>query len=116
MFSNSPTKVAKPASRAWLVPAACLAFVLLLASLFHVVSGQVEQAGLRQAQYNAAQAAISGCAASYAGAARRQCVEQVNAGLMPYSTYTPQTETGVQAGLPSATDSKGIVQAAFAHR
>jgi len=116
MFSNQVTKADKLPSRVWLVSAACLAFVLLLGALFQVVSGQVEQAGLRKAQYNAAQTALSGCAASYSGAVRRQCVEQVNAGFMPYSTHTPQIETEAQAGMPPAPDAKGLLQAAFVHR
>lgn len=116
MFSNQVTKADKRPLQVWLVAATCLVFVLLIASLFQVVSGQVEQAAFRQAQYNAAQTAISGCTASYLGAVRKQCVEQVNAGFMPYSTYTPQIEAEAQTGTPSATGAKGFVQAALAPR
>lgn len=115
MIADRVTKVDKPPFAAWLVVVACMVFVFLLAALFQVVGGQVEQAGVRQAQYNAAKVAISGCAASYSGAVRRQCIEQVNAGFMPYSAYTPQidTETGSQAGLPAMRAEQGFQQAAF---
>ena len=114
MVKNQGTKVDKPIFGVGLAAAACVAFAALLAALFYVVSGQVEQAGFRQAQYNAAQAAISGCAASYSGAVRRQCVEQVQAGFLPQETYTPRIETEVQAGLPATSEPKGLQQAVFA--
>ncbi|WP_349277833.1 hypothetical protein [Polaromonas hydrogenivorans] len=110
--------------------AASLAFLSLLAALVQVVRGQVEQAHLRQAQYNAAQIALSNCSASYSGAARRQCIEQVNASLTPYSTYTPETEMQAnvqlpqisqlaaqgEASMPATPNAQGFMQAAFARQ
>ncbi|MDB5779324.1 MAG: hypothetical protein JWP79_680 [Polaromonas sp.] len=129
MFSEPMTKVDnKPPYRSGLALAAGLAFMALLAALYQVVNGQVEQAGLRQAQHDAAQAAISGCAANYSGAVRRLCIDQVNARLAPYSTYTPTTEVQASAEpvlpvqlagqgralAPSQGQAPGMVQAAFA--
>lgn len=118
MMADRVTKVDKPPSGAWMVLVACMAFVFLLAALFQVVTGQVEQAGVRQAQYDAAKVAISGCMASYSGAVRRQCIEQVNAGFMPYSAYTPAIEisTDAQAGMPAMPDAQGFQQVAFTPR
>lgn len=116
MFSDAETKNDKLLSRAWLAMAAGLAFMFLLAALFQVVHGQVEQARLRQAQYSAAQTALSGCAASYSGAVRRLCMDQVNAGFTPYTTYPPPIETlDAQAGALAVPDARGVLQAAFAH-
>ena len=128
MFSDPMTKVDKPPYRSGLAVAAGLAFVALLVALFQVVNRQVEQAGLRQTQHDAAQAALSGCAASYSGAVRRSCIDQVNARLEPYSTYTPTTEVQAsadsvppvqlagqgQAVAPTQGHASGLVQAAFA--
>ena len=111
MFSAPMTKVDPLPSRAWLVLAAGMAFALMLAALFHVANGQVEQAGIRQAQYNAAQTALSGCAASYSGAVRVQCMEQVKAGFTLDTAYTPRIESGV----PAMPDTGGFLQAAIAH-
>lgn len=116
MVSNQVKKVDKLTSRAGLTIAACVTFALLLAALFQVVNGQVEQAGFRQAQYQAAQTAISGCAASYSGEVRRQCEEQVNAGFMSHSPYTPRIETETQAGVTVLPDAQGFQKAAFTHR
>lgn len=115
MVANQLTKVDKSPCGVWLTVAACMAFVVLLAALFQVVTGQLEQAALRQAQHNAAQAALAGCAASDSGAVRRQCVEQVNAGFLPYSTY-PQIETDALAGAPAIASAPGFQQAALTHR
>lgn len=114
MISNQTTKVDSQPSGVWLMVVACMAFVFLLAALFQVVTGQVEQAEVRHAQHDAAKVAISGCVASYSGVVRRQCIEQVNAGFMPYSGYTPEIEA--QAGMPPMPDSQGFQQAAFIHR
>ena len=128
MFSDPMTKVDKPPYRLGLAVAAGLAFVVLMVALFQVVNGQVEQAGLRQAQYVAAQSALAGCAASYSGAVRRQCIDQVNARLAPYSTYTPTTEVQAsaepvlpvqlagqgQAVAPIQGHVPGLIRAAFA--
>lgn len=127
MFSDHVKKVDRLPSRVLLAVAAGLAFLALLAALVRVVSGQVEQAHLRQAQYNAAQTALSDCSASYSGAARRQCIEQVNASLTPYSTYTPETEMQAnvqlpqlarqgQASMPDTPSAQGFMQAAFARQ
>lgn len=118
MISNQVTKVDKQPSGVWLVVVAGMAFVFLLTALFQVVTGQVEQAGVGQAQYDAAKVAISGCVASYLGAVRRQCIEQVNAGFMPYSAYTPVIEisTDGQAGVLVMPDAQGFQQVAFTHR
>jgi len=125
MFSDHVKKVDRRPSRALFAVAAGLAFLALVAALVRVVSGQVEQAHLRQAQYNAAQTALSDCSASYSGAARRQCIEQVNAALTPYSTYTPETEMQAnvqlpqlarqgEASIPDTPSAQGFMQAAFA--
>lgn len=118
MVADGVTKVDKPPSSAWMVVVACMAFVFLLAALFQVITGQVEQAGVRQAQYDAAKVAISGCAASYSGAVRRQCIEQVNAGFVPYSAYTSEIEIGTeaQAGAPALPADQGFQQVVFTHR
>ena len=114
MIPNPTTKADKLPSGVWLVVVACMAFVFLLAALFQVVTGQVEQAEVRRAQHDAAKVAISGCVDSYSGAVRRQCIEQVNAGFMPYSGYTPGIEA--QAGTPPMPDPQGFQQAVFVHR
>ena len=116
MYSDQLRKNNKRPFRFWPAVASCLAFLLLLVAMFQVVYGQVEQAGIRQAQYNAAQTAIAGCAASYSGTVRRQCMEQVNASFMPYSTYTAPTETEAQANALAIPDGRGLQQATFAHR
>ena len=112
MFSDPMTKVDKLPSRTWLTVAAGMTFMLLLVALFQVVNGQVEQAGIRLAQQNAAQTAIAGCAASYSGAVRRQCMERVNAGFTLELPFAPRTETSVQA-MPNP---QGFVQTAVNHR
>ena len=121
MISDRVNKLGMSSDRAWYAMAAGLLFLLLLAALVHVVSSQVTQAHLRQAHAQAAQAALSGCAANYSGAARRQCSAQVNARLALDSTHFPEVEvqTGVQleppavlAGQGSTTGSPGLA----AHR
>ena len=112
MFPDPMTKGDPLPSRVWPAVAAGMTFMLLLAALFQVVSGQVEQAGIRHAQQIAAQTAIAGCAASYSGEVRRQCMERVNAGFTFELTHAHQTATGVQA-MP---DSQGFLQAAIDHR
>ena len=92
MFSAQVKKAEKPALGLFTAIAGVLAFVLLLAALLHVVNEQVEQARLRQAQYQAAQTAMKGCTASYTGTLRKQCIDQVNAGFVPYSAYTATIE------------------------
>jgi len=84
-------------------------------ALFQVVNGQVEQADIRQAQYHAAQTAIAGCAISYSGAVRRQCMEQVNAGFTPYLTDTAPIKTEAQADALAISDGRGLQPATFAH-
>ena len=84
--------------RSWYAMAAGLLFLLLLVALVQVVNGQVTQAHLRQAHHQAAQAALSGCAANHSGAARRQCIAQTNARLALDSGYFPEVEA--QAGMP----------------
>ena len=100
MFSDHVIKVGKLPCRAPFAVAAGLVFLFLLAALVKVVNGQVEQAHLRKAQYHAAQMALSHCSISYSGAARRQCIEQVNTALTPYSTYTPETEVQANVQIP----------------
>jgi len=95
MYSDQLIKNDKLPFCVWLAIASGLAFLLLVA-LFQVVNGQVEQAGIRQAQFSAAQTAIAGCAASYPGVVRRQCMEQANALAIP--------------------DGPGLQSATFAHR
>lgn len=121
MISDRVDKLGLSPGRAWYAMAAGVLFVLLLAALVHVVNGQVAQAQLRQTQYQAAQAALSGCAANHSGAARRQCSAQVNARLALDSGYFPEAEmqAGVQletqavlAGQGSPTGSPGLA----AHR
>ena len=116
MVSCPVKKVDKRPSGVLLAVVAGLAFLFLLAALFQVVNGQVEQARVRKAQYNAAQSAIAGCAASYSGTVRRQCMEQVNASFTPYSTNTPQIEPEAQAGVVVMPGARGLVQAALADR
>lgn len=112
MFSSTKKQAHRRAFSIFPAVAAGLAFVLLLAALFQVTSGQVEQAKLRQSQYRAAQTAIASCAASHSGAVRRQCMDQVQAGFTPYSTYTPTTEV-VPAGTEPAKPA-GLMQASLA--
>jgi hypothetical protein len=123
MFSDQLKKVGKRPSLAVVAMASGAVFALLLAGLVQVLNGQVEQAQLRQAQYTAAQVALSNCADSYTGAVRRQCIEQVNARLAPDSTFTPTTEVQAsaepaqpagqgQAGAPDK-GAPGFMQAAF---
>lgn len=127
MFSAPVKKIGKMPSGLFLGMAAGMAFVLLLAALVHVVNGQVEQGRVRQAQFVAVQTAISDCSANFSGATRRQCIEQINAGDTPYSTYTPKTELqasigspahagSAKAGAPSLVQAQGFVQATFATR
>jgi hypothetical protein len=116
MVFNQVKKEDTPRSSTGLVIAAFATFVLLLAALFHVVTGQVEQAGFRQAQYNAAQVAIAGCAASYSGEVRRQCMEQVNAGFMSQPGDTLRLETGAQGGVSAMPDAQGFQQTAYTYR
>ena len=97
MISDRVDKSGMSPGRAWYAMAAGALFVLLLAALVHVVNGQVTQAQLRQTQYQTVQTALSGCAANYSGAARRQCSAQVNARLALDSTQFPEVE--VQAGV-----------------
>ena len=113
MGLNQFTKVDKLPFSLGMTIAACLTFLLLLVALFQVVSGQVEQARVRQAQYDAAQVAISGCITSYSGPVRRQCVEQVNAGFMPYSAYTPRIENSAESDEPFMPGADGFQKAAF---
>lgn len=124
MFSDPVKKIGKMRSGLFLAMAAGMTFVLLLAALVHVVNGQVEQGRVRQAQFVAVQTAVADCSANFSGATRRQCIEQVNAGDTPYSTYTPKAElqasTGMpahagsaKAGVPSQVQAQGFVQAAF---
>ena len=117
MISDRVNKLGMSSGRAWYAMAAGLLFVLLLAALVHVVNGQVTQAHLRQAQYQAAQTALSGCAANHSGAARRQCSAQVNARLALDSTQFPEVEVqssiqleppAVLAGQGSPTGSPSI--------
>ena len=100
MFSDDLKKFDKKPPAAGLAIACGGVFVFLVASLVWVLNGQVERALHRQAQFKAAQAALASCADSYSGAARRQCTDQVNAGLMPDSAHTPMTEilTSASAG------------------
>lgn len=127
MFSDQLKKMDKKPSVAVFAMASGAVFVLLLAGLVQVLNRQVEQAQVRQAQYNAAQVALSNCASSYSGAIRRQCIDQVNARLEPYSTYTPTTELQAsaepvpsvqlagqgQAVVPDQGHAPGFVPAAF---
>ncbi|CAN5377158.1 hypothetical protein BH10PSE16_BH10PSE16_03410 [soil metagenome] len=130
MFSDQVKKVDKLPSRIFLSLLAAFAFMALLAALVQVASAQVKQAHLRQAQYSAAQAALSNCSNSYSGTARRQCVEQVNASLTPYSTYTPETEMQAsdqipqlahlaeqdQGGMPALSDEQSFMPAKFSRQ
>lgn len=130
MFSDDLKKFDKKPSVALLATACGGAFLVLVASLVWVLNGQVEQAQHRQAQFKAAQAALASCATTYSGAARRQCTDQVNAGLMPDSAHTPMIEilTSASAGqseIRSASTSldqrgagptAGFMQAALSSR
>lgn len=132
MVSGALKKVDKRPSGTALAMASGAVFVLLLAGLVQVLNRQVEQAQLRQAQHQAAQVALANCVGSYSGAVRRQCIDQVNARLEPYSTYTPTTELQAsaepvpvqrvgqgQAVAPAqgkAPGSPGFMQAAFSSR
>jgi hypothetical protein len=133
MFSDVLKKVDKRPSGTVLAMASGAVFVLLLAGLVQVLNRQVEQAQSRQAQHKAAQVALSNCMGRYSGAVLRQCIDQVNARLEPYSTYTPTTELQAsaepvlpvqragqgQAVAPAqgkAPGSPGFMQAAFSSR
>ncbi|MDB5886819.1 MAG: hypothetical protein JWR74_2990 [Polaromonas sp.] len=85
MFLNQVKKDDR-VSRLLLWMIGSLLFVSLLAALFYVIDGQVEQARLRQAQLDAEQNAISGCTASYLGVLRAQCIKQVKSNALSYAT------------------------------
>ena len=99
MISDRVKKSGGLPSQSWYAMAAGLLFLLLLAALVHVLNGQVAQAHLRQARYQATQTALSGCAANYLGAARRQCMAQMNAGLAQDSTYSSEVEMQADVSL-----------------
>ena len=75
-------------------------FVLLLAALVQVVNGQVKQAQSRQLRHQALQAALSGCAAQYPGAARSRCMAQLTAS--PALDFTPLAEEALRLGTEPA--------------
>ncbi|MDB5868717.1 MAG: hypothetical protein JWP96_1049 [Polaromonas sp.] len=127
MFSDQLKKVDKFPSRAFFLGIAGLVFFSLVTALVLVANGQVEKAQLRQAQYNAAQIAIADCSTTYSGAARSQCIEQVNVALTPYSTYTPETEVAAttltsqfalqgKIDTPSDARENSLMRAAFARQ
>lgn len=130
MFSDQVKKAGKLPAMPLFMGVAGLVFFSLVAALVVVVNGQVDKARIRQAQYDAAQTAIADCSTSYSGAARRQCIEQVNVALTPYSTYTPELETmsstqksqASQVALQDKTDSQstsgahGFMRAAFSRQ
>jgi len=124
MFSGYLKKVDDMHCKALLGVAAGLVFLCQLLAMALVVNAQVEKAHIRNAQYNAAQVALADCSNSYSGAARSQCIEQVNATLNPYPTYTPETETraftqlavpGNATPLANAT-MHSLMRASFASR
>lgn len=92
MISDRVNPPGNLSRRNWYAMAAGLLFLLLLAALVQVLNGHVAQAQLRQAQHQATQTALSGCAASYLGAARRQCMAQLNAGAVLDSTHSFEVE------------------------
>ena len=130
MFSDHMKKVDAMPSRALFGVAAGLVFLCQLAALVLVLNGQVEKAHVREAFYSSAQMEIAGCSKTYSGAARSQCIEQVNAALNPYSTYTgspdaralaPVTQLADQGdsggAMASATSAvQGFMPTAFASR
>ena len=75
-------------------------FVLLLAALVQVVSGQVKQAQSRQLRHQALQAALSGCAAQQLGAARSRCMAQLTAN--PELDFKPLAEVELRLGAEPA--------------
>ena len=133
MRSDQVKQFDKLSAKAWFMGIAGLIFFSLVGGLVVVANGQVEKAQLRQAQYNAAQIAIADCSTTYSGAVLRQCIEQVNASLTPYSTYTPETEVMAttqtfedpqtsrfalqgKTDAPSTAGENGLMRAAFARQ
>ena len=123
MFSDHLKKVDEKPYKALFGVAAGLVFVCQLVALVLVVDGQVEKAHLRDAQYNSARMAVADCSDSHSGAARSQCIEQVNASLNPYSTSTPELEAraitqvaGESDASPSASNAQGMMPTTFASR
>lgn len=119
MFSDHMKKVDAMPARALFGVAASLVFLCQLAALVLVVNGQVEKAYVREAYYSSVQMEIAGCSKTYSGAARSQCIEQVNAALNPYSTYTSSPDARARAPVTQLADkgvSGGVVPTAFASR
>lgn len=115
MFSDHLKKVDEVPSRAIWGVAAGIVFACQLAALIAVVDGQVEKAGRLQAQQSSAQMALADCAVNHSGAARRQCVEQVNADLDPAPEVRLVTEVSEQTGASlSAGNAQGFMQTTFA--
>ncbi|MEO6319995.1 MAG: hypothetical protein ABIR56_04975 [Polaromonas sp.] len=107
MFSEHIKKVDAVPARALFGVAAGLVFLCQLAALVLVVNGQVEKAHVREAYYSSAQMEIAGCSKTYSGAARSQCIEQVNAALNPYSTYTSSPDARALAQVSQQADHGG---------
>ena len=103
MFSERVKKVDTMPFRVLLGVAAGLVFLCQLAALALVANGQVEKAHARDAYYTSAQTEMADCSKTYSGPARSQCVEQINADINPYSTYTP---------LPDAQANSSVIERA----
>lgn len=130
MFSERVKKVDTMPSRVLFGVAAGLVFLCQLAALALVANGQVEKAHIRDAYYSSAQMEMADCSKTYSGPARSQCIEQINADINPYSTYTrppdAQAHSSViqradqDAGgsaMPSVTRAvQGFIATAFASR
>lgn len=128
MFSERVKKVDTMPFRGLLGVAAGLVFMCQLAALALVANGQVEKAHVRDAYYSSAQTEMADCSKTYSGPKRNQCIEQINATINPYSTYTSSLEAqshssvtqladqGASA-MPSATRAvQGFISTAFANR
>ncbi len=130
MFSERVKKVDTMPSRVLFGVAAGLVFMCQLAALVLVANGQVEKAHARDAYYTSAQMEMADCSKTYSGPARSQCIEQINADINPYSTYTRPLEAQAHASvvqladqdasgsaMPSATRAvQGFISTALASR
>ena len=130
MFSERVKKVDTMPFRVLLGVAAGLVFLCQLAALALIANGQVEKAQARDTYYTSAQMEMADCSKTYSGPARSQCIEQINAAINPYSTYTtlpdaPAHSSVIQledqgasgSAMPPVTRAvQGFISTAFASR
>ena len=104
MFSERVKKVDTMPFRVLLGVAAGLVFLCQLAALALIANGQVEKAHARDTYYTSAQMEMADCSKTYSGPARSQCIEQINAAINPYSTYTPSPDAPANSSVIQLAD------------